>query len=121
MKITAILARSAMFPLLNPNDTRKSRHAFRCEYPSHAMSSLRDIFLTLCYYNEIYDLGGVLQETQIVHEWKMTPVFTAMEEVVWTNFVEGSMRDMRSEDLLDHVLTFFVSAMERSITHGRPV
>jgi TIR domain len=116
-----ILVRSVRFILVNPQsslrESRKSRVAFRCEYPSHTTSNLRDISLKLRLYNEIYDFIGRFQEPQIINEWELTPVFNAIEEVVWTNF--GSVQEMRSEDLLGHPLNLFLSAIENSISYGR--
>jgi hypothetical protein len=97
-------------------ESRRSKIAFRCEFFTFIAPSLRT--LKLCLYHEIYNWIGQFQEPVIINEWNMTPVFNHLEEVVWTNF--QGIRDMTSEDLLDHTLTFFVDAIDRSISYGNP-
>jgi hypothetical protein len=69
-----ILARRLRFTLQNPQslrDARKSRIAFRCEYPPYATSGLYDISLKVSLYHEITDVIGRAQPPQIILEWKM--------------------------------------------------
>jgi len=120
----SISARRNRFNLikLGENHVRESRYVFTCEYPGHAtQSSLRDINLRLRLIDESYDRDGNLRDTHTVSEWVMTPVFTASNQVVWTMFGGGAMHEMTSEALIDHVLTHFVEALERSIRYGHPV
>jgi TIR domain len=116
-----ILARTVRVTMLHEQgmlrESRRSRIAFRCEYPTYTTSGLHDVSLKLSLYHEIYDSIGDLLQPEIIHEWQMTPAFNAIEEVVWTNF--GPVQEMRSEDLLDWTLTFFLSAIENSISYDR--
>jgi hypothetical protein len=119
-----ILARGLLFTLMlehtNPSMARKARMAFRCEYPIRTTSDLSGFLLKLSVFHENYDFVGKEYPPDIIAKWSMTPVFNSIDGVVWTNFVEGSIRDMGSEELLGHALDFFVAALERFISFGRP-
>lgn len=55
-------------------EMKKSRVAFRCEYPGYGRSSLPDAWLKLYHYKEIYDVVGRFQEAQVITEWKVAPI-----------------------------------------------
>jgi hypothetical protein len=119
------VVRSMQFtPIDEPHGLRESRKAkitFECEFPAYGMFNLRNVSLKLSLRLEIYDFIGRPLPAETMQEWRMTPIFNQFEEVVWTNLAEGSMRDMRSEDLLDYTLTFFADAIDSSIAYDRQV
>ena len=115
-----IMVRTLKFVLIDqgrgPTEIKRSRIAFRCEYPGYGRSSLRDAWLKLCH-KEIYDVVGTFQEAQIITEWKMTPIFNAAEQVVWTNF--DAVEQIISEELLEWKLSFFIDSVEKSVRYDR--
>jgi hypothetical protein len=98
-------------------EMKKSRIVFRCEYPGYARNTVRDAWLKLYHYKEIYDVVGRFQEAQVITEWKMTPIFNAAEQVVWTNF--DTVEQITSEELLEWKLSFFIDSVEKSVRYDR--
>jgi hypothetical protein len=93
--------------------TRKTRIAFKCEYPLYGRSTLQGDGLKLYHYKEVFDVIGRFQEPQVIYEWKMTPIFNSSEQVVWTNF--ETVEQITSEELLEWTLVFFIDSVEKSV------
>ena len=64
--IASIIARNVRFVRVDRQksliESRRSRITFKCEYPNDRRTSLRDTWLKLSLYNEIYDPTGSLQK-----------------------------------------------------------
>jgi hypothetical protein len=111
----SIMVRTLKFVLIDQGrglpEMKKSRVAFRCEYPGYGRSSLRDAWLKLYHYKEIYDVVGRFQEAQVITEWKVAPI-SAQPQVVWTNL--QAIEETSSEGLLEWTLSFFILSSKAS-------
>ena len=53
------------------------------------------------------------RNSKLLMEWKMTPIFDATEQGVWTNL--DDIQQISSTDLLNWTLQFFVTEIEKSL------